>query len=297
MRAKPPRQATGEDPIVEDLVRAATSRTLGAAEPWDYGWSQEDYRRSPAAAIRHDRTRSVQLSPEGVAAFETAVKALLRRADMKRAWDADDLWAMVASMVGTLPFEDVRGAVERQLSHLASASPTLTVFSIANLGWSTSPLVGRDFVLGRAGPTWRNEVMTAAKKRPSFAEGDKLPWPASNQSHDSIDAPVLFATWSDTQRGRAQDRARALFEHLFAVTLLLGPDPGTYNQYSLRGDAYRPGVRGLALHRPALEQAGRNAPELSRELAAQVLQRSTLSNGVTHHWWGGGPVPTRPGPR
>ena len=263
--------------ILDDLVRAADSRTFCTDEPWDEGWSVESYRRSPRASISSDAEQSVRLSTEGVAALEAAVERLLGRADVAAAWDASEVWSITAALVATLPYTDTRSVAEHRLAILTSPEPVLTVFALANVAWDASPLVTPDFILGRAGPTWRRHVNEAAGTRPSLATDERLPWPSSNPPEDARNAPVLFAAWTRTQGERARIDAFLAFEHLLTLSLLLAPATENLGVHSLRGDSHRPGVRGLTLHRAALVQAVRGTELLKGELSADVLQVGTLS--------------------
>jgi Apea-like HEPN len=59
--------------------------------------------------------------------------------------------------------------------------------------------------------------------------------------------------------------------------------------WSLRGDSHRPGVRGLRLHRPALEQATSKA--IHAELAAEILVVDSAHARKSVHWHGEDPFP------
>src|SRR5882724_9879770 len=95
----------GNQRIIDEFVRAALAREITANEPWDYGWSQASYRRSPGAAIAHDRHKNVRLGVAGIDSFEEATNSLLALQQIRQRYDLDEFWELTASLVGTLPLK------------------------------------------------------------------------------------------------------------------------------------------------------------------------------------------------
>jgi hypothetical protein len=91
--------------IIDSFVRAALDREITTHKAWNYGWSQESYRRSSAAAISHDQHKSVRLSGTGIDSFEDATNGLLALQQIRQRYEVDEFWELTASLVGALPLK------------------------------------------------------------------------------------------------------------------------------------------------------------------------------------------------
>jgi hypothetical protein len=94
-----------------------------------------------------------------------------------------------------------------------------------------------------------------------------------------------------TQFGRAVHEAEEAFNDAIAIGLALEADLNAPSLYSLRGDAYRPGTRGLVLDRAALAEVGKTVPQIQRELGAATIVTSGFEKVLIHRWYGEHPFP------
>jgi hypothetical protein len=281
------------DQIVQDLVAATLTRRPTTVDAWDYGWCVEEYRRSNRAAITHDASTTVQLSPEGVASLEKAMQAFLKVPAIRERYQTEELWGVVARAVGTLPMattgDILSGLIGDRLRQLTAPPESVVVVPVANLDPGRSPLEIGPLLIGRPGADWRE----CLKRR----TGGNEPTPTKKPWWDSLDPKdddvVLLAHFGRSQLDRALSDTEDALETLVAIALVLEPDLDGRDLYSLRGDAHRPGIRGLVVDRKSLGSSARVAPSVFRELGAEVLVSGVLGAAVTHRWYGGDPFPIR----
>lgn len=286
--------ATGHEKlnhIVNDLVTAAQTRQPVQADAWDHGWGVEEYRRSNRAAMTHDASIAVRMSPEGVASFEKAMQAFLKVPAIRERYDADELWGVVAREIGTLPMaataDVLRELIGERLRQLTSPPDSLVVVPVANLSPGASLLEIGPLLIGRPGPEWREHLrQRTGREDPSPA---RKPWWDSLELKD--EDVVLLAHIGKSQFDRAFREAEDALENLLAIALVLEPDLDARGLFSLRGDALRPGIRGLVVDRKSLGGTAHLAPIVFRDLGADVLVSGVFGSTVTHRWYGGDPFP------
>ena len=267
---------------VAHLVRAAQGRRPSDnPQPWTFGWSVEDYRRSDTAAIAI-KGGAVGLTPEAVMEFESGVRSVLSRGLADR-WDESELWAEAAAAVARLPTRtesaQARG-VEAWLSDVLSPADTVVAFAISNVEPPAVPVSMGNLVVGQVGDEWLKAVHKVARLRPTIRRTSDVWWLAA-EAHDG--PPVTaFAGWLPARGVRAVSLAEQLFDDFIAAALLLEPHPGALDLWSMRGDAYRPGVRGISIHRSAI-----NEHEIARrELNAQIVFADSRGQRPTVRWLG-----------
>jgi hypothetical protein len=104
-------------------------------------------------------------------------------------------------------------------------------------------------------------------------------------------APVVMAYVSQSQLELAINSAGDAFEDLISIALMMQPDLDALSLFSLRGDANRPGLRGLVVDRETLSKLSERVPAISREIGCQVLVDGVLGERTTLHWYSENPFP------
>jgi hypothetical protein len=295
--------------IVNLLVNAALGRSVTMSEPWDYGWSIENYRRSPSAAMAHDRNKGVSLRPEAVAAFEQASTALLRISAIRDRYDPEEFWSVVASLVGTLPMDASRDTLQARITdrvnRLVNPSDSHVLLPLANVASTEGSLEIGPMLIGHWEKAFEERFPSvrasgeAAGAAASATGGETAdpevgrPWWASPSVREAPDVPppLLLAHQSRFQLGRAIREAESAFEDLVAVALMLEPDLEALSLYGLRGSTHRPGTKGLVIDRASLARAAGKNPTIQRELGAETLVSSIFGQTRTIRWYGESPFP------
>lgn len=166
--------------ILDPLVFAASQRTIPESydDPWVYGWCVESHRRNSRSSIPHRRDRCVCLSAAAVRAYESAVARLLRFPPVTERWDADEIWGVVASLVGTAPLDgtedDVRTFIGDRLGELLNVQSSVVALPVANVDWRSRPRAIGDLVIGNVGEDWTRLVEQAL--RASIVLTEDSPW-------------------------------------------------------------------------------------------------------------------------
>jgi hypothetical protein len=282
------------DQVAKDLVNAALEREFTSAEAWDYGWCIAKYRCSERAAIRHDSARQVHLSAEGVVAYERAMNHLLKLAGVRDMYNTEELWGVLAGMIGTLPMPSTPaalvGLITDRLKRLTAPPDSLVIVPIANLNPGKVLIEAGSLLIGRLGEEWRTRLTERAGGQTPFSDG-KQPWWNSLTDESKEDDVVLLAHFGRSQLNRAFRDAEEAFENLVALALVLEQDLDGRRLYSLRGDSHRPGIRGLSVDRQSLQNSAKTSPRLSRDLAAEVLVSGVSGVEVRQHWYCENPFP------
>jgi hypothetical protein len=274
------------------LVFVAKCRSFAeGTDAWDYGWCVEDYRRSSRAAIQHDASRIVQLTPTGVRAYETAVHLLMQSPDILARWDPEEFWGVLASLVATLPEtkdDEVLDTELRRRIELLKAPGSLVAFPLANIRWNREPLVLPDIVIGRPNETWLAAINAVAGDRPQIQRVRDLWWMTIPPDVGTVAAAV----WVSSLSGRAVADAERRFDELIELTLLFEEDLDAREIWSGRGSLCRPGVRGLVADRKELSRASQALPaNISRDLSASFFVKNALGASTPLHWFGEEPFP------
>jgi hypothetical protein len=280
----------------EDLLVHASGFVVPAVDrtPWEYGWSQADYRNSDLAAL-DSPTGPMTLEPQGLAAYEEAVQRLGKEAAVRERWSGDELWGTVASLVVQASrATDLRRTVGSLLSDLRTATATLVLLAVANVTWTGEPILVAGSVLGVLGEPMREAIQGVAAGRTSIGVEDlaRLAVAYSGTGLDSSipHRAIALAGWCPGQSMLAVQQAERRLRHLLDLSLLLEANPPDLGLYSLRGPTNRPGMRGVALHRSAVE-AGLARAGASGELAADICVVSDGRARWHAHWHSAEPFP------
>lgn len=277
--------------IAESLHFVASRlRAAPDAEPWDHGWSHEEYRRSSRAAIS-GAAGPVAIAGEALVPLEQAVDALRASPGIRDRWDGDELWAMVVSLIA-LGGHEGKSVPELAdiLTCLAGAPKALVITLIANVRWEGPPVEIGDAVLGGADRKFLLAVNTAAGPRQTITEDWASRWLAAEIEPRGFEPqPVALASWTLGQDELARQESARLVEDIVSLSLLLEPDPLGHKIYR-RGSTNRPGVRGLTLDRGAVERGLLDTAKI--ELTSRPLVvRGLVSLGQTTSWYGAEPLP------
>jgi hypothetical protein len=260
---------------VEDLLLDASEHLVPAEtedKPWVYGWSLDDYRRSPRAALP-GTDEPITFDADGLAAYEDAMASLLREPAIQRRWDPPWFWGKIAMLlVRAAASEDRRRYLTAELSRLRECGPSLVVVPLANVSWAGEPLVLSDTVVGVLNDDFASAIKQVGVNRPTLDGASAQHWIESQlRALPAEHELVVFATWTAAQERWAEEVARSLAEDLCGVALLLEPEPGRFDMWSLRGDANRPGIRGLTRDHRTLHEL-LNHDEIGKfELASHPL--------------------------
>jgi len=186
--------------------------------------------------------------------------------------------------------------ISAALVKLRKAQPSLMVTLVANVAWARPPISIGDVIVGNADARFFELLGESAGKRPKLGDGQAERWlteqvlPRVEQPDEA--PPVALATWSAGQGELAFTDAERKLRDITDLTLLLEKDLKAHAVYR-RGSTNRPGVRGLALDRGAIERALVGASRL--ELAAQPLFLSGTFGAREHtRWYGSEPFPLGP---
>ena len=283
--------------IVDRFVRTAQAREVTSGEPWDYGWSQESYRRSTKAAMTHDRGRSVRLQAGTVDCFEEASSALLQLQQVRTRYEVNEFWSLTASLIGKLPLGATPGelttAIEQWIKSVLEPPDSLVVFAVANVAPLNNALDFGPLLLGHFDEPFANRLREKAG-RAVLAHETREPWwmsPSDRASDPVGPPPILLAYLCPTQLHRAIDDAEEAFEDLASIALMVQLDLDALSLFSLRGDANRPGIRGLVVDRQALAKAAERNPQISRELGCPVIVDGVFGQTVSFRWYSENPFP------
>jgi hypothetical protein len=282
------------DPVAELLVFAASTVVPAPGrEPWDYGWSNEGYRRSESAALDGSHG-PVTMTSEGVAAFEEAVAKMLNDNQIRNRWHTEEFWSVVAAGVvaaSELAAEKRPDHLKRRINHWRNGGKALTFQLVANVTWERPPLLLGNAVIGNADDEFLTFVNTAAHSRPKVRRALGERW-MENQVKPREDSgssvPVAIACWTVGQYEKAFRETDRQFRNIVDLTLLLERDLAAHGVYR-RGDVNRPGIRGMTLDRGAIE---RNLPDPADLELSAMQWTTTKAEGIRKaHWFSAEPLP------
>ena len=233
------------------------------------------------------------MSSEGLAAFEAAVTSLLRQAQIRDRWTAEEFWGVVASLV-VAASEETEARVkilQRGVDYLRHASRALTVQLVANVTWNRRPLVLGSAVVGDANADFLKFVNSSARGRTRVTDEEGEIW-LEDQVRPRISGeghpPVAIACWTVGQEALAFEESERQLRNICDLALLLERDLDAHEIFR-RGDANRPGIRGIVLDRGAID---RNLDESAKiELTAFPWIVTSMGGGRSAHWFGVEPFP------
>ncbi len=233
--------------------------------------------------MSHNASSAVQLSAEALAAFETASEALWRMPAVAERYDADEFWAIMASLVGSLPLPAERCHVASRLSRLTAPTDATVVLPLANVAAPASPVTVGALTICVVDDALRRRVLAGRGDHPS-----SVPWWAKSGLSD---VPTVAVYTCRTQSSRAAHDAEEAFDDLVSSLVALQSPFDDGELHGLRGDSHRPGVRGLALDRKALSEIAATVPDLAKELGAPTFVCGALGSQVSYRWFGSDPFP------
>lgn len=303
------------------LVEAAAHlRPAPNARPWNYGWSQEEYRHNGDPAVSTP-SGVMAMSPQGIRPYEQAVAVLMKMPAIVARWDAGQFWGTVAEVVAYIAQSTDRDATAASFfERLTKSSPTLVAFPIANITWQGQPMKVSSGVIGYLNDEYVSAVNAVAGNRSKLEGGSLDKWKKEQAFHQhgsdgTVKAkkskghtespagacgsvagsgimppePIIWSCWVPGQQDLAFKQAEREFETVVSLTLLLEHDLGAHGIYMLRDNTNRPGIRGIALDRGAIEHLlGQHG---NTELVTSVLMLSNATSGVSHRWLSADPVP------
>lgn len=303
------------DQVSALLLEAAQNRQIAPdADPWEYGWSVESYRRSANPAAPSPQG-PVAFSQSGVVALEGAVSALLKDTRIRNSWAEDDLWRMTVSAVATIPLDFsnklLNAIVAHRVGNILKPGPTLVAFAVANATWQGPPVQIGEAVFGQIGPEWFSIASALANYNRLFDTEDAKRWseeiesstcgtPPDSEEEEShkhqpgghcgavfprdigIPKATVFATRSRFQLSRAEEHASERFNDIIDLALLL--EAGEPEDAKTSRPVFsRPARRGVTLDRVAIEHAISKTAHV-QELASNTFIYSSTVIGSSFGW-------------
>ena len=246
--------------ITEQLSFAASQvEPAPDREPRDRGWFLEKYRHSERASLTSSRG-PVTMTSQGVAAFEAAVTRLTRESQIRDRWKTEEFWGVVASLVvaASERAEERTEIVQRGIDYLRRSSRALTIQLVANVTWDRPPLALGSAVVGNANDEFLKFVSSSARGRIRLTDELGKRWlemqVQPRLSGDDVPIPVAIACWTAGQRALAFEEMERQLQNIVDLALLLERDLDRHEIFR-RGDINRPGIRGLALDRGAIDRS------------------------------------------
>lgn len=286
---------TGRDPerIIDSLAMASGEVVPAPGrEPWAYGWGYEGYRRSGRAALP-SKDGPVTLTAAGLAAFESAMVSLLRESAIRSRWNPEEFWRLVSSLIVAASSEpDKVKMLELNIGRVRTAGPALTLALVANVIWARPPMAFGNAVIGNANRRLLAAVNDNARGRCLIGDEIGVSWlkeqVLSRRTPSGAPRPVAMACWTDGQGELAIDGFERQLRNLVDLSMLLERDLKA-NEVFRRGDANRPGIRGLKLDRGAVQRGMGESG--SGELGSVFVTTTNLGTGQRAQWFGTEPFP------
>lgn len=267
-------------------------------EPWEYGWSSDSYRRSPAAALSGSNG-PVSFTREALAVWETAAELLWRDKGVGSRWSAEERWGLLASL--TVAASEISNETREEylasaLRKFTSCRPAFVSQLIANVSWSGEPLQIGNVLLGTADDRLLARAQTVAADRCVTEPNSWAKWLEHRVGPRATvlgATPVAACCWTTGQSELAIIEAERRIREVLDLPLLFEQDLAGHDIHR-RGDVNRPGIRGLTLDRGAV-QKGLGGQALSLELASFPLVRTEVFNQSIEpvQWYSAEPLPIR----
>ncbi|MFE5141003.1 hypothetical protein ACFRDV_25555 [Streptomyces fagopyri] len=271
------------------LAAVATAEDSDNPRPWDYGWCSESYRRSQAAAISSP-SGPVCLSIEGVERLEELHALLAKQSQVRDRWSLEELWGFLATLTAFVYRAGTKEETARRLlACIIYTEPSLVIFPVSNIAWSGEPVrVGKKNVIGLLD----DKFIDAAQELGGRAQAHRKRIADYVSGLKHREPRVGFAALVPGQRGKARKQAARNFQALVDLTMMLVTNKGDRNLWSLRGDTNRPGLRGIALDRKAVEASVRESGD-HVELYSNPLVIDAIGNNGGIQWRGEDPIPLK----
>ena len=280
---------------ITELLTLAASEVVPASdrEAWDYGWFQHDYRHSELAAFSGCEG-PLTMTSQGIDAYENAVTRLLQENQIQARWEAEEFWGIMVFLVAVAS-EDADDRIEfleEMIESFRKSGPALTIQLIANLTWGKSPMLFGDAVLGNANVEFLNFVNASASGRTKVSDDLMRSW-LDNQVQpriigDDATRPVAVACWTIGQDALAREETARQLRNIIDLAILLERDLGEHKIYR-RGDINRPGIRGIALDRGAMDRNLNDSAAI--ELASFPLTINAIGSINPVEWHSAEPLP------
>jgi hypothetical protein len=274
------------------LIDASQGRTFEAGLIGETSrWAEPAYRRSPDAALSLDSGTGVRLSPDAVRRLEDGIAALRSIEGPRTRWLESDLWAIVASMVATLPpdlkVSRLQVELSRRLGVIEDPGPGVVCFVLRGATWTSPARTIGQMVLGRAGKEFRAELDRTAGKRPTPLPDRKKGWMSRVRPEGSSrdQAPLVGATWVQSSHRQAVRDARTRLQDLIHVSLLFrgAVDEGTVRSLRLLNpDPVDLDVVAPMVARDRFGDARLPEPPPTPLLALDDLLEIGVSHGLVH---------------
>jgi hypothetical protein len=117
-------------------VKAAIRET--SADPRiGWAWLEADYRASPVRAF-HGRSGALTVEDHGMPALEKVMRALLSDQRVKAAWQDEDLWTTVLSLLAAASVNDSLD-LEAAVRKLLKPAAVRIAAALSNVTWAAKP--------------------------------------------------------------------------------------------------------------------------------------------------------------
>ena len=285
-----------EDAVLASLMHAASGVIPAPGrEPWEYGWAFDDYRRSERAALPGP-DGPVCFTAEALASWEAALERLSKEGAVRLRWEDEEVGGLVASLTVAASAhadEERRRFLTSALERFRSAGPAFVTQLISNVSWSGSPVQLGDVVVGAASEALFEAAEEAAAGRSVIKPAERRRW-IETQIEPRLKAletpPTAICCWTTAQLAKGIKEAERRLRDVVDLPLMLERDLRRHELFR-RGDANRPGVRGVSLDRGAVE-SGLRRSALSLELVAfPLIHNDVLSGSSPVQWHGTEPMP------
>ena len=279
---------TRNDTILS-LLREAASHVVPCpdGDPSTSGWMNAENRRTPLASILTNSGPMTIASP-GLEAYERAVTLLAKEPAIRNAWDLNELWSVVASLViSSSGKTDLELRIVNWLEHVRKASGGIVAFVVGNVEWAGERFEFADGLIGLLDKDFQAELSVNAAKQHLAPIAEN--WCSEvRQRYEGLLPTVAFATSTKEKGSRSIGSAFGKFRILIDLTLLFMQ--GTLHELCRQcARVNRPGVRGLALDRRSVEL--KLGGKTSGELDADIVYLSSPRFGRETHWHNAEPFP------
>lgn len=281
---------------IVDLLAVAAGGVVPAPgrEPWENGWSIEEYRRSDRAALRGSQG-PVCLTAEALTTWERAQEELWKNRSVRARWSESERWGLIASLTVATSERDPEerlAFLSAMVSDFCSGGPAFVAQMVSNVRWTAEPTQIGDVVIGRATDDLFAKVEEVGHGRAVVGDYVRGQW-MDNYVTPRVEPlghePVVCCCWTVGQEAKAIDEADRQLREIFDLPLLLERDLASWKIY--RGATVnRPGVRGLAIDRGAVEEGLKESP-LALELAAFPMICNAVMSASPVHWYSADPLP------
>lgn len=284
---------SSEDAVLLLTEAAAHVIPCPDGDPTTSGWMNPQNRRDSRTCILTASRGLVTIAPAGLEAFDRAVALLEQEPAIKEAWDPNEIGSVIASAVSAAACtDDIPNTIETWLAMLRHSGGSIVAFPVANVTWgeismSLGDLHGELVALGDLNETFVKRLRGEASR--FFQEPMVDHWVEElAERYKETPPPVIFLARVKEKGTRSIDEGLKKFGTLVDLALLFMKHAPP-ELCRTCASANRPGPRGLALDRRAMEaKLGGNT---SPELGAHVLSLSLPRFLDQSHWNDAEPLP------